>query len=141
MIPIEVRYHCAVLRLSVPHQSTVPFAYASWRQVDSATGAEPGVPYFVSFDVHLFSTSGSSALLVGTLSTAIALLIPASASENASERERDWVACCADDVEYMTAVVPAMLSTAMIPIAITRAIPRSDPTTRTRSPSHRCRMA
>jgi hypothetical protein len=29
MIPIEVRYHCAVLRLSVPHQSTVPFAYAS----------------------------------------------------------------------------------------------------------------
>src|SRR6188508_3778318 len=78
MIPIEVRYHCAVLRLSVPHQSTVPFAYASWRHVDSATGLEPGVPYFVSFDVHLFSVSGSSALLVGTLSTAIALLIPAS---------------------------------------------------------------
>ena len=26
MFPIEVRYHCAVLRLSVPHQSTLPFA-------------------------------------------------------------------------------------------------------------------
>ena len=46
-------------------------------------GFEPGVPYFVSLVVHLFSVSASSALFVGRFRTAIELLTPASASENA----------------------------------------------------------
>src|SRR3954469_9710326 len=99
MFPIEVRYHRAALRFSVPHQSTVPFASESSRHPDTLVGFKPAVPSFVSLLVHLFNVSGSSALFVGRFRTAMALLIPASASENAFWREPLCCASCAPDVE------------------------------------------
>ena len=57
------------------------------------------MPYFVSLLVHLFSVSGSRALLVGRFRTAIALLMPASASENAFCRELlCWDSCALEVV-------------------------------------------
>ena len=71
----------------------------SCRQVETLVGVEPAVPYLVSLLVHLCSVSGSSALFVGRFRTAIALLMPASASENAFCREPLCCDSCAPEVE------------------------------------------
>ena len=71
----------------------------SWRQLEMLVGFEPAVPYFVSLVVHLFSVSGSSALFVGRFSTAIELLMPASASVNAFCRAPLCWDSCAPEVE------------------------------------------
>src|SRR5262249_54166913 len=97
--PIEVRYQSASFRTSVPHQSTVPPSIVLWRQVDVDVRSAAASLYFFSLFVHFGSVSGSSALFVGRLRTAIELLTPASASENADVRERVWADCWALEVE------------------------------------------
>src|SRR5262245_29511980 len=100
------------------------------RQVDVDVRSAAASLYFFSLVVHFGSVSGSSALFVGRLRTAMELLTPASASEKAEVRERVRADCWALDVEYASAVVPAIASTVMIPIAMTSAIPRSQSTRR-----------
>jgi hypothetical protein len=97
--PIEVRYQSASLRTSVPHQSTVPPSIVLCRQPEVDVRSAAASLYFFSLFVHFGSVSGSRALLVGRLRTAIELLTPASASENAEVRERAWVDCWALEVE------------------------------------------
>ena len=67
--------------------------------VDTEVRTAPLAVYFMSLVVHLGRVSGSRALFVDRLRTAIALLIPASASEKVLCLARLWVAWVALEVE------------------------------------------
>jgi hypothetical protein len=97
--PIEDTYQSASLRTRVPHQSTVPPSIVLCLQVEVSVRSAAGSLYFFSLLVHFGSVSGSSALFVGRFSTAIRLLMPASASVNALCLEPLCWASCAPEVE------------------------------------------
>jgi hypothetical protein len=91
-------------------------------EVRTAAGSE----YFVPFVVQAGSVRWSIALFAGRFSTESASLIPASASAEALCRWRLWFASVWFEVAYATAVVAAINSTVLMPIAMTSASPRSD---------------
>ncbi len=103
----------------------LPLPKLACSQVDVEVRCAVGSEYFVSFEVQGGSVIWSRALFVSRLRTAIVLLIPDSASENALCRDRLCAVSFAPEVEYAIAVVPAISITAVIPTAITSAIPRS----------------